>query len=107
MNTAIVNVKVEPRIKRQAQKVAGEMGLSLSALVNGFLKNLVKTKTVTFTASEEPTPYLLRALKESKEDIKAGRVVSFKNPKDALSHLDIMIANEQKRRKNWLFTAVQ
>lgn len=100
MNTAIVNVKVDPSVKKQAQEVAEEMGLSLSALVNGFLKNLVTTKTVTFTASEKPTPYILRALKESKEDIKAGRVISFKNPKDALSHLDIMIANEQKNRKN-------
>lgn len=100
MNTAIVNVKVNPTVKRQAQKVAEEMGLSLSALVNGFLKNLVTTKTVTFSASEEPTPYLLRALKESKEDVKAGRVVSFKNPKDALTYLDTMITNEQKAGKN-------
>lgn len=100
MNTAVVNVKVDPVIKRKAQRVAGEMGLSLSALVNGFLKHLIKTKTVTFSASEEPTPYLLRALKESKEDIKAGRVVSFKNSKDALTYLDTMITNEQKNSKN-------
>ncbi|KKS65080.1 hypothetical protein A3A14_02445 [Candidatus Daviesbacteria bacterium RIFCSPLOWO2_01_FULL_43_38] len=89
MNTAIVNVKVNPTVKRQAQKVAEDMGLSLSALVNGFLKNLVKTKTVTFTASEEPTPYLLRALKESKEDIKAGKVSpTFTNAKDAINWLN-------------------
>jgi len=100
MNTAIVNVKVNPIVKREAQKVAEKMGLSLSALVNGFLKHLIKTKTVTFTASEEPTPYLLRALRESKEDIKAGRVTSFKNPKDALTYLDTMITNEQKNSKN-------
>lgn len=100
MNTAVVNVKVDPLIKRKAQKVAEEMGLSLSALVNGFLKHLIKTKTVIFNASEEPTPYLLRALKESKEDIKAGRVVSFENPKDALTYLDTMITNEQKNSKN-------
>lgn len=100
MNTVIVNVKVDPAVKRKAQRVAEEMGLSLSALVNGFLRHLIKTKTVTFTASEELTPYLLRALKESKEDIKAGRVVSFKNPKDALSYLDTMIVNEKKSHKN-------
>lgn len=100
MNTAIVNVKVNPVIKKQAQQVAEELGLSLSALVNGFLKHLVKTKTVTFSASEEPTPYLLRVLKESKEDIKARRVISFKNPKESLSYLNIMITNEQKDSKN-------
>ena len=89
MNTAIVNVKVNSTVKRQAQKVAEEMGLSLSALVNGFLKHLIKTKTVTFTASEEPTPYLLRALKESREDIKAGRVSpTFTNSTDAINWLN-------------------
>src|SRR3990167_7650185 len=101
MNTAIVNVKVNPTVKRQAQKVAEDMGLSLSALVNGFLKNLVKTKTVTFTASEEPTPYLLRALKESKENIKAGRVSkSFSNAKEAIAYLDRMIECDRKSRKS-------
>lgn len=89
MNTAVVNVKVNPTVKKQAQKVAEELGLSLSALINGFLKHLVRTKAVTFSASEEPTPYLLRALKESKEDIKAGRVSpTFTNARDAIAWLN-------------------
>lgn len=101
MNTAVVNVKVNPVVKIQAQKVAEELGLSLSSLINAFLRQLVKTKTVTFSAvSEEPTEYLLRALRESKEDIKAGRVVSFDNAGKAIAYLDKMIVNEQKAKKH-------
>lgn len=89
MNTAIVNVRVETALKKQAQKVASELGISLSAIIHGFLKQLVKTKTVTFSASEEPTKYLIDTLKESKEDIKAGRVSpTFTNAKDALAWLN-------------------
>ena len=101
MNTAVVNIKVNPLVKKQAQKVAEELGLSLSSLINAFLRQLVKTKTVTFSAtSEEPTEYLLRALKESKEDIKTGRVVSFDNAGKAIAYLDKMIVNEQKTKKH-------
>lgn len=74
MNTAVVNVKVDPSVKKEAQKVAKELGLSLSGMINGFLKHLVRTKTVHFSLNEEPSEYLLQALAESKEDIKRGRV---------------------------------
>ena len=90
MNTAVVNVKVDPLVKRQAQKTAHELGFSLSALVNGFLKQLIKTKAVTFGAiSEEPTEYMLQALKESRENIKAGRISpAFADAKEAIAWLN-------------------
>ena len=100
MNTAVINVKVNPQTKKEAQMVAEELGISLSGLVNGFLKNLVRTKTISFMVSEEPSEYLLQSLKESKEDINAGRVISFKNPTDALSYLDKIIDNEKKSGQN-------
>ncbi len=89
MNTAVINIKTEPKLKVQAQKVARELGFSLSSLINGYLKTLVKTKTVFFSArGEEPTEYLLQALKESNEDIKAGRVSpKFDNAHDAIKWL--------------------
>lgn len=54
MNTAVINIKVEPRVKKEAQKVAREMGLSLSALINGLLVEVVKTKMIIFSASDNP-----------------------------------------------------
>ncbi|MBI4226147.1 type II toxin-antitoxin system RelB/DinJ family antitoxin [Candidatus Roizmanbacteria bacterium] len=99
MNTAVINIKTNPIIKKKAQSLAEEMGLSLSAVINRLLKLFIETKTVVFTAREEPTDYLLQALKESKEDIKAGRVISFDKPEKALDFLDKMIANESKSKR--------
>lgn len=98
MNTAVVNIKVNPETKRQAQQVVEELGLSLSSVINGFLKQLIRTRTVTFSTSEEPSEYMIQALKESAEDIKAGRVVTFKNLDEELHYLDKMIADEKKSK---------
>lgn len=102
MSTVIVNVKVDPKVKKQAQKVAKDLGFSLSGLVNAYLKQLVRTKSVAFSAiSEEPSDYLIQALKESEEDIKAGRVsASFSNADDAIAYLDALIDDKKKLRKN-------
>ncbi len=44
---------------------------------------------------EEPTHYLLDSLKKSEADEKAGRVISFKNGKEALAYLDKMIEKDK------------
>lgn len=90
MNTAVINIKTDPKIKSQAQQIASDLGFSLSSLLNGYMRHLIKTKTVYFTSkSEEPSEYLIKALKESDADRKAGRVSpSFTNAKDAISWLD-------------------
>jgi addiction module RelB/DinJ family antitoxin len=92
MNTAVIIAKTEPQVKIKAQKIAKDLGLSLSSLINAWLRQLIKTKTVVFSAvskSEEPTQYLLDSLRESKRDIKAGRVSpSFDNADDAINWLE-------------------
>lgn len=105
MNTSVVNVKVNTQVKEQAQQVAEELGLSISALVNGYLRQLIKTKTVHFSAlEEEPSDYLIQSLKEAEEDIKAGRVSpSFENTEDAIAWLD----NPKRKYVNQLRKKVQ
>lgn len=97
MNSAVINIKTNPQVKAKAQKVAEELGFSLSSLINGYLKHLVKTKTVHFNTSEEPTQYLIDALKESEEDKKAGKLISFKNFDDEMAYLDEMIENDKNK----------
>lgn len=88
MNTAVINIKVEPTIKKKAQKVVEELGLSLSGVINGYLRHLVKTKTVHFSLNEQPSEYMIKALKESEKDIKNGFVSpSFDNAEDAIAWL--------------------
>lgn len=95
MNTAVINIKTQPETKIKAQLVAKELGLNLSSIINAYLTQLIKTKTVAFSVREEPTEYLLEMLKESQEDIKAGRVVSFKNAKDTIKYLHSITVNEK------------
>ena len=89
MNTAVVNVKVDPNVKKEAQKVAKDLGISLSGVINGFLKHLVRTKTIHFSLSEEPSDYLIESIKEAQKDIKEGWVSpSFTNAEDAIAWLN-------------------
>ncbi|KKR86352.1 hypothetical protein A2875_00775 [Candidatus Gottesmanbacteria bacterium RIFCSPHIGHO2_01_FULL_46_14] len=90
MNTAVVNVKVDPKIKKQAQKVAEALGLSLSSVVNAYLRQLIKTRRVEFSDVRlEPTPYTKRMLRQSEKDIKAGYVSPvFENVEDSIAWLD-------------------
>jgi addiction module RelB/DinJ family antitoxin len=102
MNTTSLHIKIEPDIKEQAQKTAGELGLSLSAVTKALLKQFIRTKQLSIGARERteiPNAYLRKVLKESEEDIKAGRVVSFKNSKEALSYLDSLIEHDRHPTK--------
>ena len=88
MNTAVINVKVEAGLKREAANTARELGLSLSTVVKGLLKQFVVKKAVTFERSEIPSDYMIRELKKSEEEIKKGWVSpSFTNAKDAIAWL--------------------
>ncbi|HLD01632.1 MAG TPA: type II toxin-antitoxin system RelB/DinJ family antitoxin [Patescibacteria group bacterium] len=97
MNTAVINIKTDPKVKKQAQAVASELGLNLSSVINGYLRQFIKTKTVTFQAHEEPSEYMIQALKESGEDIKAGRVLSFKNGDDAVGYFESLLAVDEQK----------
>ena len=100
MNTSIVNVKVNPKVKKDAQRIAEELGFSISSLINGYLKQFIRTKVINFSLNEEPSEYMIKNLEESEKDIKAGRVISFKKGKEALKYLDNIIADEKKSKQN-------
>ena len=95
MNTAVITIKTDRGVKTKAQEIVEDLGLSLSAVINGYLRQLIRTKTIIFSAAEEiPNAYMRKALKESEADIKAGRVSPhFTNAKDAIAWLN------QKRPK--------
>lgn len=89
MNSAVINIKTNPETKIQAKKVADDLGLSLSSLVNAFLKQMIKTRTVTFSArDEEPNDYLKALIKQAENDYKKSNTSPvFKKPQDFLTYL--------------------
>lgn len=101
MNTAVINIRTNPKVKKQAQKVAEELGFSLSTVVNAYLRHFVRTKKVEFEA-EEPSEYLIKSLKQSKKEIKEGWVSqSFDNIEDEMKWLNDLNAKyiRQIRKK--------
>ncbi len=70
---ALLNVKIDQQTKKAAQKLAKEMGLSLSAVVNGTLKNFVNDRTVRFEAPLKPTKYLEKILEQAEKDRLTGK----------------------------------
>lgn len=92
MNTVVINIKTHPKIKSQAQKIASQLGFSLSSLINGYLRQLIKTKTIHYSLKEEePTEFLVQALRESEEERRSGHYQSFKSADEALGYLDKII----------------
>lgn len=67
MKTSAISIKIDPRVKRDAQRVAGELGFSLSAIITASLKNLVRSKTISYSLFE-PTPLLKNAIESSRID---------------------------------------
>ncbi|MBI2337816.1 type II toxin-antitoxin system RelB/DinJ family antitoxin [Candidatus Daviesbacteria bacterium] len=98
MNTTSLHIKIESSVKEQAQKTANELGLSLSATVKALLKQFIRTKQLSVGIQEVPNQYLVNSLKRSDEDIKAGRVISFKSRRDVLAYLDREIENEKHKK---------
>lgn len=89
MNTAVIITKTDPEVKRKAQILAKEFGISLSSLVNAYLKQLVRTKRVEFMLHEEPSDYLIKAMKQAEKDYKKGNTSpAFKTGKDAALWLE-------------------
>ena len=89
MKTAVITLKIEPKIKKEAQKAAEEFGMSLSSLVSGFLRDFIFNREIRFCQKEEtPSQYLIDAIKEAEEERKKGNFHSFAESKDAIKFLD-------------------
>jgi len=89
MNTAVIITKTDPQVKRKAQKIAKEIGVSLSSLINAYLKQLVRTRRVEFDLEEEPSDYLIKAIRRSEKNIREGKVSpAFKTGEEAVDWLE-------------------
>lgn len=72
MKTAVLNIKIDPKVKKEAQKVADELGFSISAIVNASLKNLARSKTISYSVLE-PSPRLKRSIVSARLDRARGK----------------------------------
>lgn len=99
MKTEVINFKTEASLKHQAQQKASELGLSLTAVLNTYLRRFLRTDRVEFEESLEPSEYLKKVIAETEEEIKRGETVSFDSYPEEKKYLADLINNAQKRRK--------
>ena len=100
MQTAVVNIKVDPKVKKEAQEVAEKLGFSLSAVLTGFMKKFIREKGFSFSLEQEYSDYFNKSMKESEEDVKNGRVITFKTWEEEQKYLKKLIDNDKKRKSN-------
>lgn len=76
-------------MKVQAQKTAEELGLSLSAVMKALLKQFIRTQRLSVGVGEEPSAYMIEALKKTDREYKSGNTSPrFANAKDSFKWLD-------------------
>ncbi len=84
----ILNIKTDKKLKAEAKKVADDMGITLTTVVNSMLRQFVREKEITFSAKVyEPTPFLIRALKAADKEFRTGKVKTFSSVDDLMEDL--------------------
>lgn len=76
MKDTVINIKTKKELKENAQKTARELGLSLSAVLNAYLKQFVRSKAVYFTTEPTMLPELENLLGRIEYDIQRKRNLS-------------------------------
>ncbi len=85
----VIHIKADREVKENAQKLASELGLNLSDVINASLRNFIRTREVYFSSVPKMTPELERILGKAEDDIKKGLIsASFDNVDDAIAWLN-------------------
>ena len=85
----LINIKADREVKERARRVAKEIGIPLSTIINAYLKQLGREKTINFTVPLRPNKKTARLLHKASDDYRKGRSISptFEDIDDALAYL--------------------
>lgn len=100
MKTSIINIKVDEKEKHEAQKLAKDLGFSLSSVMKAYLKDFLRKKRVEVGLREEDlelSDWAKKELKKSEQDVRAGRVISFSSYEEEMDYLDSLVKDAEKR----------
>lgn len=89
MSYTVVSAKIDPQTKEKAMATADALGMPLSVVIKAFLKQFIRTKTVTFSIQDEiPNEHLKSVLKQAKKNLKEGKHSPiFDDAEDAIAWL--------------------
>jgi addiction module RelB/DinJ family antitoxin len=90
MSKTLLTVKTDVSLKQAAKETAEELGLSLGTAVNAFLRQFVRERSITISASYKPSAYLREVLALAEEDLDAGKFSK------KFTSMDAMLADLKK-----------
>ena len=79
MNSALLSIKIEPKLKKEAQEIATKLGINISTVVKAKLQEFVRTQSLYLTLDENPSPALLEILNNYKNEPKSSSFTSVDN----------------------------
>lgn len=84
---AVINLKTDPKLKKEAMQLADALGVSLSQVLNQSLKQFTASRQFVAVEDFTPTTELIRTIKRSQ---KPDQKVSLQGKKAALDFLDTL-----------------
>jgi addiction module RelB/DinJ family antitoxin len=93
MAKTTINIKADAEVKKKAQKVAKDLGMPLSVVINAYLRQFIRTKSVHFTTEGTLKPTVKRRLDRLAREARARKNLSpgFTNARDMDAYLDSLI----------------
>jgi len=88
----IINIKADTEVKAGAQKLAKELGVPLSTVINAYLKEFIRNRSVNLSAAPRMSARLEAILGRVEKDIVAKRNFSgpFSSASEAIRHLNTL-----------------
>lgn len=71
-----MNIRIDEETRRELKDFAAQVGIPATSLVNASIRQMLRSRAVTFSTALEPTPYLEKILREADKDIKVGKNLS-------------------------------
>ena len=86
----IINIKADRETKDMAQRVAKDLGLPLSTVINAYLKQFIRSREVYISAVPRMTSALEELVGSAEKDLRKGKNISplFSSAVDAIRHLN-------------------
>lgn len=90
MPKTTINIKADKEIKEKAQKVAANLGMPLSTIINAYLNQFIRTKEVHFYLEGELKPSVKKRLNRLQKEALAGKNLSpaFHSADEAIRYLN-------------------
>lgn len=88
----IINIKTDKKIKKDAQKIAADLGFSLSAVINAHLKQFIRNKEIYFSVVPRMSLEMEKLLGEVEIDIQKNRNISaaFSSEQEIKKHFSLL-----------------